>query len=154
MSRTAKDEFIARALVDLVVRPTQTVEEMRTRIHKKWVKIRACSALLDETDTLSIDMTQLKAVILDRLTYSTISVRWSDSQSGVYGEQTWRMGRASRHSRCAATGRQIQRGDVVFKPKTVHYKMPFNGSWMILASVVESFDDRVAHDGSDTATFE
>jgi hypothetical protein len=93
-------------------------------------------------------------VILDRLTYSTISVRWSDSQSGVYGEQTWRMGRASRSSYCAATGLPIQHGDVVFKPKTVHYKMPFNGSWMILASVVESIDDRVGHGGSDVATFE
>ncbi|GAB2902530.1 hypothetical protein GCM10027093_44620 [Paraburkholderia jirisanensis] len=138
MNRMGKDEVIARALVDLVVQPTQTTQEIRARIHKRWAKIRVCSALNDETDTVSADATTLKAAILDRLTYSTIAVRWSDSQSGFYGEQIWRIGRAYRHSHCAATGLRIQPGDIVFKPKISQYKMPFNGSRMILASAVES----------------
>ncbi|MFC0401382.1 DUF3331 domain-containing protein [Paraburkholderia rhizosphaerae] len=138
MSQTGKDELIARALVDLVVRPTRTVEEMRAQLHRKWAKIHACGALVDEADARCTETTKLKAAILGRLSPSTIAVRWSDSRSGAYGEQTWRIGRACRYSRCAATGLHIQPGDAVFKPVPIHYKVPFNGNRMILASAVES----------------
>ncbi|MFC0402151.1 DUF3331 domain-containing protein [Paraburkholderia rhizosphaerae] len=134
----SKDELIERALVDLVVRPAQTVEEIRARLHRKWAKIHACGALLDEADRPRAHTTKLNAEIVDRLTLSTIAVRWSDSRSGVYGEQTWRISRASRYSHCAATGLDIQPGDAVFKPALIHYKVPFNGNRMILASAVES----------------
>jgi hypothetical protein len=138
MRQTGKDEFIARALVDLVVRPSRTVEDIHAQIHRNWAKVRACGALLDETDTLHVDPTNLKAVILGRLSTTTIAVRWSDSRSGVYGEQTWRIGRACRYSQCAVTGLHIQPRDFVFKPMPIHRKSPFNGNRMILASAVES----------------
>ena len=138
MSRTGKDEFIARALVDLVVRPTRTAEDVHVRIHRNWAKNRACGALRDETDTLCADTMNLNAVILGRLSTTTIAVRWSDSRSGVYGEQTWRIGRARCYSQCAATGLHIQPRDFVFKPMLIHRKSAFNGNRMILASAVES----------------
>lgn len=138
MSRTGKDEFIARALVDLVVQPGRTVEDVHARIHRNWAKTRACGAPLDEAGTRCADTTNQKAVILGRLSTTTIAVRWSDSRSGVYGEQTWRIGRACRYSQCAATGLSIQPRDFVFKPMLVHRKSAFNGTRMILASAVES----------------
>jgi hypothetical protein len=138
MSRTGKDEFIARALVDLVVRPARTAEDACDRIHRNWAKIRACGVLLDEADPLCPDSASLKAVVLGRLSTTTIAVRWSDSRSGVYGEQTWRIGRACRYSQCAATGLRIRPRDFVFKPMLIHRKSAFNGNRMILASAVES----------------
>src|ERR1700754_2735798 len=138
MSRTGKDEFIERALVDLVVRPGRSVEDVHARIHRNWARIRAGGALLDEADPLCADTTNLKAVILGRLSTTTIAVRWSDSRSGVYGEQTWRIGRACRYAQCAATGLSIQPRDFVFKPMLIHRRSAFNGTRMILASAVES----------------
>jgi hypothetical protein len=145
MSRTGKDGIIARALVDLVVRPSRTVEDIHARIHRNWAKSRACGALLDDTDPLNTDTSSLRAVILGRLSTTTIAVRWSDSRSGVYGEQTWRIGRACRYAQCAVTGLHIQPRDFVFKPMPIHRKSPFNGNRMILASAVES--DLSGYDG-------
>src|ERR1700761_2805663 len=138
MSRTGKDEFIAHALVDLVVRPSRVVEDIHARMHRSRVRMRACDALLDDADMREADTASLKAVILGRLSTTTIAVRWSDSRSGVYGEQTWRIGRACRYSQCAVTGLHIQPRDFVFKPMPIHRKSPFNGNRMILASAVES----------------
>jgi hypothetical protein len=100
--------------------------------------MRACGAPLDEADTRQADTTSLKAIILGRLSTTTIAVRWSDPRSGVYGEQTWRIGRACRYAQCAVTGLDIQPRDFVFKPMPIHRKSPFNGNRMILASAVES----------------
>jgi hypothetical protein len=138
MSRTGKDEFIARALVDLVVRPSRVVEDIHARIHRNRIRMRGCGALLDDADTREADTASLKAVILGRLSTTTIAVRWSDSRSGVYGEQTWRIGRACHYSQCAVTGLNIRPRDFVFKPMPIHRKSPFNGNRMILASAVES----------------
>jgi hypothetical protein len=139
MSRTGKDEFIARALVDLVVHPTRTAEDIHARLHRSWARTRTRDDLHDdEAEPLCADAAALKAVILGRLSTTTIAVRWSDSRSGVYGEQTWRIGRACRYAHCAATGRHIHPRDFVFKPALIHRKSPFNGNRMILASAVDS----------------
>jgi hypothetical protein len=138
MSRTGKDELIVRALVELVLPPAQSIQDAHTGIHRKWKTIRACGTLFDEAGGICANTAKLNAVIVERLTLYTIAVRWSDSRSGVYGEQTWRVGQARCHSHCAATGLPIQPGDVVYKPMSCQWKVPFNRHQMILASAVDS----------------
>jgi len=139
MSSTSKENLIVRALVDLVLPVAQSVQDAHTRIHKKWRKLRVCSTLLNEASGGFInEAAKLRAVIVDRLTPYTIAVRWSDSRSGVYGEQIWRLGQARWESHCAATGLHIRPGDVVYKPVSFQRNEPFNRDRMILASAVES----------------
>jgi Domain of unknown function (DUF3331) len=75
--------------------------------------------------------------IIDRPTASTATVIWCDPRSCRYGNQVWRSGIARRSGVCALTGRCIERGDVIYRPRTCH-PSPLNAHAMILAMCVEN----------------
>ncbi|POR47711.1 uncharacterized protein DUF3331 [Paraburkholderia eburnea] len=65
-----------------------------------------------------------------------ISVSWSDSTSGHYTEQLWRLCIARKRGQCALTGSNIQRGDKIYRP-FVRGTTPVNADWAVLASAME-----------------
>ncbi|MFC0397870.1 DUF3331 domain-containing protein [Paraburkholderia rhizosphaerae] len=73
--------------------------------------------------------------VLDRPTSRTAIVTWGDATSCHYGDQVWRVARASSDGFCALSGQQIHRGDVVYRPS--HYRLaPANAGSMMLAACV------------------
>ncbi|WP_321932074.1 DUF3331 domain-containing protein [Paraburkholderia guartelaensis] len=74
--------------------------------------------------------------IVEQRTSQTLSVCWSDSQSGHYADQVWRKGVARRASFCVLTGTRIYPGDSVFQPRACATHVPANRDHMILAAVL------------------
>ncbi|MEX3952880.1 DUF3331 domain-containing protein [Paraburkholderia sp. EG287B] len=74
------------------------------------------------------------ARLIERPTLTTVTVAWSDSTLGCFGNQTWRLGVARHAGVCAISGRIIGRGDEVFKPFS--RPTPANARAMILAVMI------------------
>ncbi|WP_245254317.1 DUF3331 domain-containing protein [Paraburkholderia sp. LEh10] len=74
--------------------------------------------------------------IIERLSSVTLSICWSDSTTGYFGEQVWRIGLAHGRSFCALSGMPIKIGDSVFRPWVSETRAPANSHRMILASCV------------------
>ncbi|HEY4365590.1 MAG TPA: DUF3331 domain-containing protein [Steroidobacteraceae bacterium] len=73
--------------------------------------------------------------VLERPTSRTAIITWGDPTSCHYGDQVWRVARASSDGFCALSGQQIRRGDVVYRPS--HYRLaPANAGSMMLAACV------------------
>lgn len=73
--------------------------------------------------------------VLERPTSRTAIVTWGDPTSCHYGDQVWRVARASSDGYCALSGQQIRRGDAVYRPS--HYRLaPANAGSMMLAACV------------------
>ena len=77
-----------------------------------------------------------RIVVQEILSAHTLSISWSDSQTGHYAEQIWRLGLARDDGFCALSGRPIVRGDEVFRPRRSMTLVPANWRRMILASDV------------------
>jgi hypothetical protein len=75
--------------------------------------------------------------VMEHLSVSVISVSWSDSRSGRYTERIWCRSRARAPSICALTGREIQCGDPMFRPRACEVCLPANRQRMILAATVQ-----------------
>jgi hypothetical protein len=70
------------------------------------------------------------------LSVHTVSICWSDSQTGYYAEQLWRLGLARVAGSCALSGRPIACGEKVFRPRRSAISVPGNWDRMVLASVI------------------
>ncbi|WP_423244223.1 DUF3331 domain-containing protein [Burkholderia multivorans] len=68
-----------------------------------------------------------------------MSIRWSDPQSGYFGEQVWHCVTARTSSQCVLTGMPINRGDRVYRPRGRGRSVPCNWARMIHAAAVASF---------------
>jgi hypothetical protein len=77
--------------------------------------------------------------ILEKLSASTISIRWSDPCLGHYESQIWGIGLSRADTTCALSGQPIRRGDSIFRPRAYGSHVPINSHRMILASVVAGF---------------
>ncbi|MBJ9654073.1 DUF3331 domain-containing protein [Burkholderia multivorans] len=77
--------------------------------------------------------------IVEILSSSSVSVRWSDPQSGYFGEQVWHCVTARTSSQCVLTGMPINRGDRVYRPRGRGRSVPCNWARMIHAAAVASF---------------
>ncbi|MEM5388742.1 DUF3331 domain-containing protein [Paraburkholderia phymatum] len=82
-------------------------------------------------------------MVVDRLSPFTISVSWSDPCVGRYTEQIWCSGRAPVAAICALTGRTINRGDRVFRPRLRDMRVPPGCYQMILAETIGDCADLV-----------
>lgn len=137
MNQTGHKAFIEHALLDLIfpspvpIHCTSSVKRARPSRAKKRFR-----AVQGEPVEASGSAQMAHAEIVEWLSMRTMAVRWSDSQSGCYGEQLWRMGLSRCHSRCVITGTPISPGDTVFRPVTYEWRVPFNQNCMILASAV------------------
>jgi Domain of unknown function (DUF3331) len=75
--------------------------------------------------------------VTGRPSSTTATVAWRNATSGCYEDQIWRSVVAQTSGICAATGRSINRGDRVYRPRASH-PTPTNANAMILSDVVES----------------
>ncbi|MBB3261685.1 hypothetical protein F4827_006569 [Paraburkholderia bannensis] len=73
--------------------------------------------------------------VIDRPTQSTATVVWRDSTLCSYGDQVWHFSRARAAGVCAMSGRAIQPGDAIYKPRPC-WPAPLNAGAMILRSVL------------------
>ena len=74
--------------------------------------------------------------VIERLSDTSVSVRWRDATRCHYDDQIWISCRARSGGRCALSGATIRRHDFVYKPRTRSI-VPANANAMILASLVE-----------------
>lgn len=74
--------------------------------------------------------------VIERLSDSSVSVRWRDATRCCYDEQIWISCRARIGGRCALSGTLIRRHDAVYKPRT-RTVVPANADAMILAPLIE-----------------
>ncbi|WP_169742674.1 DUF3331 domain-containing protein [Paraburkholderia ferrariae] len=78
-----------------------------------------------------------RLAIVEAWSDNLVSVSWSDSTSGRYSEQPWRLCIARRGGVCALTGAHIRRGDRVFRPLSRKLKS-VNDGWAVLASALKT----------------
>lgn len=74
--------------------------------------------------------------IVEILSDTSVSVRWSDPRSGHFGEQVWRCVTARSASHCGLTGMRIQCGDRVYRPQRRGRTVPCNWDRMFHAAAV------------------
>jgi hypothetical protein len=73
--------------------------------------------------------------VIERLTDTSVSVRWRDATRCHYDDQVWISCRARNNGRCALSGAAIRRHDFVYKPRARSIA-PANANAMILASLI------------------
>ncbi|MGC2037992.1 DUF3331 domain-containing protein [Paraburkholderia caledonica] len=76
--------------------------------------------------------------VIEVLSSSTVSVRWSDPLGGHIGEQVWCCVTARKRSSCALTGEPIGRGDRVYQPRRRGRNTPWNWDRMIHAAAIRA----------------
>jgi hypothetical protein len=81
------------------------------------------------------DRLDVQVHVIDRPTQSTATVVWRDSTHCSYGDQMWHASRARVAGVCAISGRAIQPGDEIYKPRPCR-PAPLNFRAMILRGVV------------------
>lgn len=74
--------------------------------------------------------------IVEILSDTAVSVRWSDPRFGHFGEQLWHCVTARTASRCVLTGAPIKPGDRVYRPRGRGRTVPCNWDRMIHAAAV------------------
>ncbi|RQS63128.1 DUF3331 domain-containing protein [Burkholderia sp. Bp8984] len=74
--------------------------------------------------------------IVEILSDTSVTVRWSDPRFGHFGEQVWHCVTARTASRCVLTGAPINRGDRVYRPQGRGRTIPCNWDRMIHAAAV------------------
>jgi Domain of unknown function (DUF3331) len=88
---------------------------------------------------------------VERRSSRTIAVCWTDATLGRYGEQVWVLGVARRKSRCAMSGREITRGDPVYRPRLTRSFRPLNAEAMILVASLQGEDASTSSDPKEDA---
>jgi len=134
MTLEAREDIIERALLCLLApAPAPAAAAL---VKKK--KLRLTKTLLSEAakEKPRKELMPARISIIEWLSSVTLSVCWSDSTTGYFGDQVWRMGLAHGRSFCALSGMPIKIGDSVFRPWVSETRAPANSHRMILASCV------------------
>ena len=82
-----------------------------------------------------IDLSTISVRVIDRPSESTATIVWRDPTTCCYGDQLWRASVARESGTCAVSGRPINQGDEIYRPRRSRH-MPANAVAMILLSVV------------------
>jgi hypothetical protein len=135
MTLEAGEDIIERALLSLLAPQPAPISEATLVKKKKFrmTKMLICQAA---NETPKKELLPARISIVERLSSVTLSICWSDSTTGYFGEQVWRMGLAHVQSFCALSGMPIKIGDTVFRPWVSETRAPANSHRMILASCV------------------
>jgi len=108
----------------------RTMPDQRESSHKP-AGARNCShdrrAPVPCTSVMSVERNERRCAVIS----------WSDPTRGHYVEQVWIAAAARGNGCCALTGRQISKGDSIYRPQLKGMPKPFNGSDMILALELE-----------------
>ncbi|SKC81277.1 protein of unknown function [Burkholderia sp. CF099] len=135
VSPSKDGQIVERALISLL-RPTplHLTPPLETAFKEKMRRERVCIVRKDhEAEWIPLPA---RIVVQEILSGHTLSICWSDSQTGHYADQVWRLGLAREDGFCALSGRPIGRGDEVFRPRRSMTFVPANWRRMILASDV------------------
>ena len=133
-----EDNIVRRALIALLA-PKPFASEATANTYTRKKKYRRGRAATRAFEPVVAEPVPARISIIEQPTSQTLSVCWSDPQSGYYADQVWRKGVARRPSFCVLTGMRIDPGDSVFRPRTSETYVPGNRDRMILASVVIQF---------------
>jgi len=134
-SPSGEDDIIERALLRLLFPRTALVKEQVETAYKK--KMRREKAPIGRRPHRADWIPQPARIFVHEiLSAHTLSICWSDSQTGHYAEQIWRQGLARNDGYCALSGRPIVEGDEVFRPRRSAMCVPANWNRMILASQI------------------
>lgn len=126
------DDTVERALLRLL-RPKMSAPEVDV---EKIDRVRFKRGLLRGNERAADSSRRpARIFVLERLSTRTLSIFWSDPQSGHYAEQTWRLGLARTNGICVLSGRPISAGEEVFRPRCSVTYIPANSKHMILSSV-------------------
>jgi hypothetical protein len=136
MTYQIEDDIVRRALIALLApdsfasgsAPNTYVRKSKFR-RQRGTASRACEPIVAEPVPTHIS-------IVEQLTSQTLSVCWSDPQSGHYADQVWRKGVARTASFCVLTGVRIYPGDSVFRPRACEQYVPANRDRMIHAAAL------------------
>ncbi|WP_338941276.1 DUF3331 domain-containing protein [Paraburkholderia sp. 22B1P] len=124
-SPSGEDDIIERALLRLllpgVVLATEPVE---TTFKKKMRRERV--PMVRRMHRAEWIPQPARISVHEILSAHTLSRCWSDSQTGHYAEQIWRLGLARNDGFCALSGRPIVEGDEVFRPRRSMMCVPAN----------------------------
>ncbi|OAJ54925.1 hypothetical protein A6V36_08815 [Paraburkholderia ginsengiterrae] len=80
---------------------------------------------------------EVQVHVIDRPSRTTATVIWRDPTRCSYGDQVWHASRARVAGVCAVSGRAIQPGDAIYKPRPCR-PVPLNSGAMILRTVLDS----------------
>ncbi|WP_321850369.1 DUF3331 domain-containing protein [Burkholderia diffusa] len=122
----SEDTIVVRALLNVL---DPSAERLDTCAKQPFVKLTQCHVSVCKRVTrrpANID-------VVSRISSSAISVSWSDACLGRYTEQIWSRGIANVAGVCALTGRHINCGDQVFRPRACEGHVSLNRDLMILA---------------------
>ncbi|MFP3646688.1 DUF3331 domain-containing protein [Paraburkholderia sp. SIMBA_054] len=140
MSAATDSETFERALLNLLVPACrQPTPRVSVALKKRFLKGRGSS----DSRTRSTDALPQPAriCVLEVRTGHTLTICWSDSRTGHYAEQVWRVGLAREDAVCALSNQPIVRGDQVYRPCRNRNQAPANWERMILASAISSDHD-------------
>jgi hypothetical protein len=129
------DDIIERALLRLLYPGKVLLKQPVETSYKKKMR-REKGRTVRGTHEAEWIALPARIVVHEVLSAHTLSICWSDSQTGHYAEQVWRLGLARNDGFCALSGRPIVEGDDVFRPRRSVMCVPANWSRMILASAV------------------
>ena len=88
--------------------------------------------------TMQNERSPMNVSVVEKLSSTTISIRWSDPCLGHYASQIWGISVARADAICVLSGKAIRRGDAIFRPRAYGSQVPVNRHRMILASAVSS----------------
>jgi len=134
-SPSVEDDIFERALLRLLFPATLLATEPVETAYKKKMR-RERVPIVRRMHRVDWIPQPARISVHEILSAHTLSICWSDSQTGHYAEQIWRLGLARNDGYCALSGRPIVEGDEVFRPRRSAICVPANWNRMILASQI------------------
>ncbi|WP_322101444.1 DUF3331 domain-containing protein [Paraburkholderia sp. J41] len=83
----------------------------------------------------------LSVRVIERSTDTRLTLAWRDPSHCAYGDQEWYLTRARRSGVCAVTGREIRRGEAVYRPRPMR-PQALNADAMIHSVVLQTEEGR------------
>ncbi|SIT47935.1 conserved hypothetical protein [Paraburkholderia ribeironis] len=141
MAALSEDDFVLRTLLNVL---SPSAEQLNACAKKQLVTLKkrrssVCPPVTEDHRHLAKRPSNI--MVVDRLSSYTMSVSWSDPCAGRYTEQIWCTGVAPVAAICVLTGRTINPGDRVFRPRTREMRVPPNYYQMILAETIGDCSD-------------
>ncbi|MEX3856453.1 DUF3331 domain-containing protein [Paraburkholderia sp. BR10923] len=78
--------------------------------------------------------------VVERSTATRVTLAWRDPLRCAYGDQEWYLARAPRSGVCAVSGREIRRGENVYRPRP-RRPQPLNADEMISMDALDHSAD-------------
>lgn len=137
MNQPTDSRSASRTLLEVLIPSREAIEVASTSTQRKRPKFR-CGTVARSLAAESANPRCASTAIsnIEKVSADLIRLSWSDSQSGRFSEQLWRLGRARQDSFCVLSGLPVRRGDRVFAPRLCKGYSPGNGDQVILETEV------------------